>query len=238
MQCFCSRAGLGCAMLFLTVLLFAAPNTAQAQYIPCNIVNLAVFHPYSVPAGSTLTVSSFMTVACDTSAPYILRVDLVSQSNGNVISSVKQPFYPPTPSGISEPINNTVTAPSAIGPWVLQVQAYIINGFNGQVAGSSQYQFVVDITQFAPQTATTTVFSATSSTQITLSVISSQSTPSQLIQSTQTSTASPVQVTSAYATTQSSNPTTLPLIGGLVLVLIAAAAVFFIMMWRRKPASH
>ena len=233
MRRLCARTSLVCAILFLTVLLFAVPKTAQAQYIPCNIVNLTVFRPYSVPAGGTLTVSSFMTISCDTSAPYILRVDLVNQSNGDVLSSVKQPYYPPTPSGITEPVNNTVTAPSAIGPWVLQVQVYIINGFNGQVAGSSQYQFVVDITQFTPQTTTTAVFSAVSSTEVTLSLVSNQP-----IQSSQNSTTSALQLISAYATNESTSQPTFPLIGGLVLVLIAAAAVFFMMMWRRrKPAS-
>lgn len=224
-----AKTGFAYAILLLAVLLFVTvPSTAQAQYIPCTIANLVVIRPDSVPAGQTLTTSTSMTASCDNSAPYTLRVDLVDQRTGTVLSSVKLPFYA-TNSGVTKPINNTATAPSSTGPWVLQIQAYLINGFSGQVAASSQQQFVVNITQYVPQTTATTAFSVFNSTMATFSTYSNQT--------VQSSTNSSISLTSTYTTSESTILPTLPLIGALTLVILIAAAVFFIMMWRKRKTA-
>jgi hypothetical protein len=172
-----------------------------------------------------------LTGSCDPSAFYYVRVDLVDQRSGTVLSSVKIPYYPTT-SGVIKPINNTATAPMSIGPWVLQTQVYLINGINGQVAGSSQQQFVVNITQYTAQNTTTTaVFSAGNTTQVAaFSTVSNQT-----IFNSANSTFSVIPTTTTSgATGQSTNL----IIEALTLLLVGGAAVFFFVMWRKRPPTR
>lgn len=217
------------ALLILgLVIILTIPSTARSQYIPCEIVNLSVNHPNSVPEGQTLQVATSITASCDPSFFYLLRIDLVEQPSGTVLSSVKLPYYP-TASSVTKPINNTATAPSSIGPWVLQTQVYLINGLNGQVAGSSQQQFVVDITQYASQT-TTSVFSAASTTQAFLSSTSST-------QTVLSSTNSTISLIPTFAANEATGQPANSAIEALVLILLVGAAAFFLVMWRRRPPT-
>jgi len=227
----CARTSTPYALLIIgLVVILTIPSAARSQYIPCEVVNLSVTYPNSVPEGQTLQVATSITASCDPSFFYLLRIDLVEQPSGTVLSSVKLPYYP-TASGAIKPINNTVTAPSSIGPWVLQTQVYLINAVNGQVAGSSQKQFVVEITQYASQT-TTSVYSAASTPQI--SVFSSFSTQTVLSSAISTLSLMPA-LTTSEATVQ---PTNL-IIEALTLLLLGGAAVFFFVMWRkRSPAPE
>lgn len=228
-----ARTGVTLLILGIVILL-SIPNPAHSQYIPCNIVNLVVTHPDSVSEGQTLQVMTSFTGSCDPSAFYYVRVDLVDQRSGTVLSSVKLPYYPTT-SGVMNPINNTATAPMSIGPWVLQTQVYLITGINGQVAGSSQQEFVVNVTQYVAQytaqnTTTTAVFSAENTTQ----VVAFSTVSNQTIFSSSNSTFS---VTPMATTSGATNQSTNLIIEALTLLLVGGAAVFFVAMWRKRPAA-
>ena len=210
------------------VIILTVPSTARSQFVPCEIVNVSITHPNSVPEGQTLQVTTSLTASCDPSVFYVLRVDLVEQPSGTVLSSVKLPYYP-TVSSFTRPINNTATAPMSIGPWVLQSQVYIINGLNGQTAGSSQQQFVVDITQYNPQT-TTSVFSAANTTQVSLS--STFSTQTALSSATST-----ISLIPTFATNETTAQPENSVIEALVVILLVGAATFFLIMWRRRPPT-
>jgi hypothetical protein len=219
--------GLTYTLLILgAVVLLSIPSAVRSQFIPCNIVNVSVTHPDSVPEGQALQVMTSITSSCDPSAFYVLRVDLVDQRSGTVLSSVKLPYYP-TASSVSGPINNTATAPSSIGPWVLQSQVYLINGINGQVAASSQQQFVVNITQYTPQTATTAVFSAGNTTHASAFFTFSN----QTVLSSATSTFS---LMPTFATGEATVQPTNSAIEALTLLLLGGAGVFFFVMWRKR----
>ncbi|HUK51212.1 MAG TPA: zinc ribbon domain-containing protein [Terriglobales bacterium] len=218
-------------LLVVVVASLTIPTSVKSQFVPCEIVNLSVRHPDSVPAGQTLQVSVLITSSCDASVTYTLRVDLVDQRTGNVLSSVKMPYYPTAP-GFIQPINNTATAPSTLGSWVLQDQVYIINNLNGQVAGSSQLQFVVNVIPYTPPPTTTTQMLISSNTTQLYAVNST----SNLM--TQTSAQPTISLMPTYTTseeTSQSNATTLA--EALVVLLIIAAVVFFAVMWRKREPS-
>jgi transglutaminase-like putative cysteine protease len=176
-----------------------------------------------------------ITSSCDASVTYTLRVDLVDQRSGKVLSSVRMPYYPTAP-GFIQPINNTATAPSSLGSWVLQDQAYIINNLNGQVAGSSQLQFVVNVTPYTTPPSTTTQMVLSSNTT---QLLATNTTSNFLNLTTMQPTTSFLPTyTTSEVTTQLSTDT---IAEGIVVLLVVAAALFFVLMWRKsgpKPQSQ
>ena len=233
-----TRTGLVYSLLILGIVVIASltvPISVKSQFVPCEIVNLSIKHPDSVPAGQVLQVSAVITSSCDASVTYTLRVDLVDQRSGKVLSSVRMPYYPTAP-GFIQPINNTATAPSSLGSWVLQDQVYIINNLNGQVAGSSELQFVVNVTPYTAPPATTTQMLLSSNT----TQLYAANTTSNLLNLTamQPTISQMPTYTTSEAAAQFSMDT---IAEWIVVLLVVAAAAFFVLMWRKrapKPQSQ
>ncbi len=202
-------------------------GVAYAQYVPCNILNLAPTGPPTVEAGQTLQVTTTVTGSCDQSLFYAVRVDLVDGRTSQVLSSVVFPYAPVSPV-FTVSITNKATAPTTLGAWVLQVNAYLIAAVNGAVVTSSHLLFNVDVVPYAPTPTTTEELTTNSTT--TLFMIPTNSTSQTL--SNETSLESSSTSTALETTNQNSTLLSVAAIALVVVVILA-----FIIMSKRKGSA-
>ena len=219
-------------LLGITIFL-AGLQVGFSQFIPCSVSINSLRYPDSVPAGQDVQVLTTVTSSCYPSTPYAIRVDLLDGTTLRVLSSVTIP-YDPTSSFVSYPVVNEVTAPSSIGPWVLQLQAYAVAVLSGQVVASTAYQFNLNVTPFTPPTTTTaatTAAKAVTTTAISLSQTSTLSTSTSQVTLLNSTTFSPM-------ITQNSDMTTTLLVAAAVTaVLIGAITVIAIERHRHTIVS-
>ena len=142
-------------LLGITILL-AGVQVGSAQFIPCSIIIDFLRYPDSVPAGQSVQVLTTVTTSCYPSTPYAIRVDLLDGTSLRVLSSATIPYDPTSPSIIGYPVSSEVTAPLSSGPWVLQLQAYVVAVLSGQVAASTLEQFNINVTPYIPPSTTST----------------------------------------------------------------------------------
>jgi len=196
--------------------------------MPCNIVNLAPTGPPTVGAGQTLQVTTAVTGSCDQSLFYAVRVDLVDGRTSQVLSSVVFPYAPVTP-GFTVSITNKATAPTTLGTWVLQVNAYLIASINGAVVASSHLLFSVDVVPYTPSTTTTETQLMTTNSTTTLSQTSTNST------NQAASTNETLVATSSASTPQTVNQRgTFAFVAVVVVIL---AAIIIVLLSKRKHAT-
>jgi len=209
------------------VLLTNSP-IVYSQYVPCNIVNLAPTGPPTVGAGQTLQVTTAVTGSCDQSMFYAVRVDLVDGRSSQVLSSIVFP-YAPVSAVFTISITNKATAPTVLGTWVLQVNAYLIASVNGAVVASSHVLFNVVVVPYSAPTTTTEPMVANSTTTLSMMPTTSQMTSIVSNQSSFTTFSSP-------AAPENGNLTiTFAAVAAIVIVL---AAIFVILLSRRKRATQ
>ena len=199
------------------------PPAVYSQFLPCNIVNLAISGPPTVGVGQTLEITTIVTGSCDVSMFYAVRVDLVDAHSNKVLSKVIFPYAPVT-AGFSVPITNKATAPSVVGTWVLQINAYLIATMNGGVVTSSQQLFSVDVVPYVTPT-TTEQMTMNSTTFSEISTTSQMTSTSQTTSTTSTSTSSAAAQENAY-------PTSIVAIGAIIAII----AVIVLILLKRKPA--
>jgi len=199
------------------------PNVGYSQFM-CHIANLRVVHPDSVPAGRTLQITSTLTASCDPNAFYLVRVDLVDAGTSSVLSTASNPYYP-TSSSFTTTLVNDVGARMVTGSWALKVQAYVINGLNGQVVASTSQLFTVNVAPYA--TPTTTVQTTTTSSVLSLSI--STSTTSSVTTNQQVATTVTYSSTSAQQLIETG--TFVPI---TAVILIALGAILILLVIRRK----
>jgi hypothetical protein len=215
------------SLLIGVLVAFSSPPTVYSQFVPCNIVNLAISGPPAVGVGQTLEITTIVTGSCDASMFYAVRVDLVDAHSNEVLSKVIFPYAPVT-IGFSVPITNKVTAPSVLGTWVLQINAYLIATLNGGVADSSQQLFSVNVVPYV--TPTTTAQVATNSTTFSEMFTTSQMTSTRET----TSEMSTMSTSSSSAAAQENvNPTSIVAIGAIIAIIV----VIVLMLLKRKPAT-
>jgi len=198
--------------------------------MPCNIVNIAPTGPPTVGAGQTLQVTTSVTGSCDQSLFYAVRVDLVDGRSSQVLSSVVFPYAPVTPV-FTVSITNKATAPTTLGTWVLQVNAYLIASINGAVVASSHLLFSVAVVPYSPTTSTTE--------QMTVQMTNSTTTLSQ--NSTYTNQAASINET-LVATSSASAPETVNqhsafAIVAVAIVAIVAAIIVIVLLSKRKHTT-
>lgn len=127
----------------------------------------------SVPAGQLVQFQIILTGSCPTPGIYTIRADLINPANSEVIST-NQELLPANGPFIAT-LGESLSAPPTIGPWDLQLSAYVL--LNGAVvAPASQETFGLNVVPYTP---TSTV--ATAETMI---VESTNTTSSSLIQPT------------------------------------------------------
>jgi hypothetical protein len=209
------------------VFLSSSP-VVYSQYMPCNIVNLAPTGPPTVGAGQTLQVTTAVTGSCDQSLFYAVRVDLVDGRSSQVLSSVVFPYAPVTPV-FTVSITNKATAPTTLGTWVLQVNAYLIASFNGAVVASSHLLFSVVVVPYSPSTTTTE--------QMTEQITNSATTLSQNSTSANqvASTNETLVATSSASAPETVNQRSASAI--VVVVVVILAAVIILLLSKRKHAT-
>lgn len=139
-------------LVCLTIaIIIACLNTqsSYAQFIPCEIVNLNPIPPTLVQAGQPFQVTSTLTVSCDPSVFPVIRVDLLDAGSSKTLSTTSLPYYTSS-SSFTVSVVNQATARQLSGSWPLQVQAYVINGVNGQSVASTSQLFQVDVEPYTP----------------------------------------------------------------------------------------
>ena len=216
-------------MLLLSGIFMLLNNSTSAysQYLPCNIVSIAPTGPPTVGAGQTLQVTTAVTGSCDQSMFYAVRVDLVDVHSSQVVSSIVFP-YAPISAVFTVTITNRATAPTVLGAWVLQVNAYLIASLNGVVVASSHLLFNVVVVPYTPPSTTTTEQMTTNSTT-TLSMMPANSTTQMTSSETSLTSSSPL------ASPESANLNT-TLVSVAVIIVIVAVFVI-ILLSRRKGAT-
>lgn len=214
------------AILLVGIFVFLTDSpVVYSQYMPCNIVNLAPTGPPTVEAGQTLQVTTAVTGSCDQSMLYAVRVDLVDGRSSQVLSSVIFP-YAPVAAVFTISITNKATAPTTLGTWVLQVNAYLIASINGAVVASSHLLFSVVVVPYAPPTTTTEQMTTNSTT--TLSQNSTNST------NQATSTNEALVTTSSAAAPETVNQSSI--FAAVAAVVVIFAAIVIVLLSKRKHA--
>jgi len=220
-------------LILLLVGIFAAltfPPAAYSQYLPCNIVSLNITGPPTVPAGQTLQISTSITGACDPSMFYAIRVDLMDGRSQTVLSSKSLVYIPVTSSFVTFPIVNTVTAPTSLGFWPLQIQAYLLSGLNGAVVTSSSQLFTVNVVPYTPPTTTQPV-----TMNSTISLIET-STNSTTISTSQTTFITPNSTSTSTVEAPGNTNQTSTLLT-VVAVIAILTVIIILMLTRRKHAT-
>jgi hypothetical protein len=165
-------------LVCLTIAIIIPCLTAQssyAQFIPCKIVNLNLTPPTLVQAGQPFQVTANLTVSCDPSVLPIIRVDLLDEASSKTLSSTSLPYYTSS-SSFTVSVVSQATARQLPGSWALQVQAYIINGVNGQSVASSSQLFQVNVEPYTPPV-TEMQTTETTTQNSSISSVSTQSLP-------------------------------------------------------------
>ena len=178
-------------------------------------------------AGQTLQVTTAVTGSCDQSMFYAVRVDLVDGRSSKVLSSVVFPYVPVT-AGFTVLINNSATAPTTLGPWVLQVNAYLIASMNGGVVASAHQLFNVVVVPYTAPTTTTIPEQITTNSTTTLSLMSANST-SQITSIGETSFTS-----TSPAASENINQTSSSTLATVAAILVVLAAIVIVIISRRK----
>ena len=208
--------------------ILAGPPVVYSQFLPCNVVNLAPTGPPTVGAGQTLQVTTTVTGSCDQSMFYAVRVDLVDGRSSQVLSSVVFPYAPVTPV-FTVSITNKATAPTTLGSWVLQVNAYLIAAMNGAVVASAHELFSVMVVPYTATTTTTEQLITNSTTTL------SQNSTNSTSQATSTSeTLIATSTSSAAAPETNSQNSTYVTIAAVVVIL---AAIIIVLLSKRKHAT-
>jgi hypothetical protein len=217
-------------MLLLAVIFVILTNSSivYSQYSPCNIVNLAPTGPPTVGAGQTLQVTTAVTGSCDQSMPYAVRVDLADGHSSQVLSSVVLP-YAPLAAVFTVSVTNKATAPTTLGTWVLQVNAYVIASINGAVVASSHLLFSVVVVPYTPPTTTTEQVTTNSTTTLSMMLINST------VQMTSNSETSLAASSSSAAAPENTNQNSSAI--ALATIVMVLAAIFIIMLSRRKRVT-
>ena len=205
-------------------------GVAYAQYVPCNILNLAPTGPPTVEAGQTLQVTTTVTGSCDQSLFYAVRVDLVDGRTSQVLSSVVFPYAPVSPV-FTVSITNKATAPTTLGAWVLQVNAYLIAAVNGAVVTSSHLLFNVDVVPYTPPPTTTEELTTNSTT--TLFMIPTNSTSQTVSNETSLESSSSSATATALETTNQNST----LLSVAAIVIVVGVILAFIIMSKRKGSA-
>ncbi|MGA3406163.1 MAG: zinc ribbon domain-containing protein [Candidatus Bathyarchaeia archaeon] len=209
--------------------ILAGPPVVYSQFLPCNVVSLAPTGPPTVEAGQTLQVTTAVTGSCDQSMFYAVRVDLADGRSSQVLSSVVFPYVPVTP-GFTVSITNKATAPTTLGSWVLQVNAYLIAAMNGGVVASAHQLFSVVVVPYTATTTTTEQMITNSTT--TLSQTSTNST-NQAASTNETLVAT--STSSAAAPETVNQISTFATVAAVVVIL---AAIIIVMLSKRKHATN
>jgi len=212
-------------LLGITIAL-AGLQVGFSQFIPCGVIINSLRYPDSVPAGQSVQVLTTVTSSCYPSTPYAIRVDLLDGTTLRVLSSATIPYNSTSPSFVAYPVVNEVTAPSSSGPWVLQLQAYVVGVLSGQVVASTSDQFNINVTPYTPPSATTvitTTRTAVTTTATSLSQTFSSSTSTrQVILLNSTSTFLPIitQNTDMTSTLLIAAAVTAVLIGAIIVIAV------------------
>jgi hypothetical protein len=199
-------------------------QSSYAQFIPCKIVNLSLIPPTLVQAGQPFQVISNLTVSCDPSVLPVIRVDLLDAGNSNMLSTTSLPYYTSTSSFMVSVVNQA-TARELPGSWALQVQAYVINGVDGQSVASTSQLFQVDVQPYTPPV-TEMQTTETTAQNYTTSSISTQSLPTtnlEVLTEPLPSTITFNTQTTGTATGELLLPATIVLIGLTILGLLVFA---------------
>ena len=209
-----------------------------AQFIPCSIIIDSLRYPQFAQAGQTVQVLTTVTSSCYPSTPYAVRVDLLEGTSLSPLSSITIPYDPTMPGLVAYPVTSNVTAPLSLGPWVLQLHAYVIAVLSGEVAASTSYQFNINVIPYTPPSTTTATTNPTTQlTTIATSLVqtsTSSTLTSPVIVLNSTSTFSPP----APAITQNTSMTgTLLVVAAVVAVLVGAIIVFAIERHGNSTAS-
>ncbi len=213
-------------LLLGTTILLAGVQVGFAQFIPCSIIIDSLRYPDFVPAGQNVQVLTTVTSSCYPSTPYAIRVDLVDGTSLRALSSVTIPYDSTSPNFVAYPVNSEVTAPLSSGPWVLQLQAYVVAVLSGQVAASTAEQFNINVTPYTPPSSTTVITNTTTAVTTTAISLSQTSTPStltpQMTVLNSTSTVSPTitQNTDMTSTLLIAAAVTAVLIGAITVIAI------------------
>ena len=218
-------------LLFAGVLVvFCDSPLVYAQFLGgCNVVNIAPTGPPLVGEGQTLQVTTAVTGSCDQSMFYAVRVDLADGRSSQVLSSVVFPYIPVT-AVFTVNIVNKATAPTSLGTWVLQVNAYLIASINGGIVASAHQLFSVVVVQYTPTTTTTSEQMTTNST--TTIILMPVNSTSQMISTSETS----YTTSSLSAVAENTNQTSTLI--GVAAILAVLAAIVIVMLSKRKRTTQ
>jgi len=202
---------------------------AYSQFLAgCNVVGLAPTGPPIVGAGQTLQVTTTVTGSCDQSMFYAVRVDLVDgRSTSQVLSSVVFPYAPVT-AGFTVSVTNKATAPTTLGTWVLQINAYLIASINGGIVASAHQLFSVVVVQYTPTTTAMTSEQITTNSTTTIFLMPLNSTNQMTVTETSSATSGPP------TQLQTTNQTSSGLFAPAIVLIVLAAIVLVVLLTRKR----
>jgi hypothetical protein len=178
----------------------------------------------SVPAGQPVQFQIMLIGSCPTPGIYTIRADLVNPATSKVLSTDQEQLLANGP--FIATLNESLLAPPTIGPWNLQVSAYIL--FNGAVVAPSLETFGLNIVPYTPPPTV-----ATTETTI----VESTNTTSSLIQPTtiQTSVTEFSTVGSASQVVGATNSSLIFSVQLIVAILLILALLVALFRARRSP---
>ena len=206
---------------------------SYAQFMPCRIVNLNLIPPTLVQTGQPFQVTSNLTASCDPSVLPVVRVDLVDAGSSRTLATTSLPYYPSS-SSFTVSVVSQATARQALGSWALQVQAYVINGINGQSAASASQLFQVNVEPYtSPLTATQTAEATTQNSNA--SSVSTQVLPTTTNPEVITEALSPTLTFNTQATSSATGELVLP-----ATIVLLGIAVFGLLVFEgnRRRRQH
>ena len=214
------------------VVLVDSPVVYSQFLAGCNVVGLAPTGPPVVGAGQTLQVTTTVTGSCDQSMFYAVRVDLVDgRSTSQVLSSVVFPYAPVT-AGFIVSVTNKATAPTTLGTWVLQINAYLIASINGGIVASAHQLFSVVVVQYTPTTTSMTSEQIATNSTTTIFLMPLNSTSQMIASETSSATSSPPTLA------QSNNQTSSGLFAPALVLIVLAAIVLVVLLTRKRTAQR
>jgi hypothetical protein len=171
----------------------------------------------SVPAAQPVQFQIMLIGSCPTPGFYTIRADLVNPATSKVLSTDQEPLVANGP--FIAMLNESLLVPPTIGPWNLQLSAYIL--FNGAVVAPSLETFGLNIVPYTPPpTVATTETTIVESTNTTSSMIQPTTNQTSI---TELSTAS--STSQIVGTTNNTLLFSVQLIVAVLLILVILAVL-------------
>jgi len=164
---------LSCLALFIIMMVIGGIHVASQGSL-CYFTSSQIIpgQDASVAESQRVQFDITLTGSCSTPGLYTIRADIVSPGSSEIIATARSQLQ--ANGQFIMALSESALAPSALGPWSLQLNAYIL--FNGVVvAPASQQLFGLNVVPYTPPTTAQTIESITQTSVTASSSIESAS---------------------------------------------------------------